>query len=386
MDMREMTGIKTTLIAIIAMYATAMLHAEEIGKEMKSNLQSVEDVKVMRDESVVFCKDLQPHAANLLFAPTKIITVQRANRSQVYKEGVDFILKGRTLTLTKGSRIPVLKYFSEARDDSVYRFKEPDGFIYSPGGVTKHNDYDIEVTYEYRKGNYADLFRGCARSDALTVCKKLAASKPVTICFFGDSITVGAQASGALPVKAKPQRDGYPRLVFNALQKKYPDADMKYFNKAVGGKETTWGLSNMPAIVDTNPDLLVLAFGMNDGSKSSKAYLQNTREMVATVRKKNPDVSILLVAEFSPNPNLGLAKYILRKENRDGLFAMQKELKNCAVVDVGVVSRAMVERKKFCDLSGNNVNHPNDFLHQVYADAAFRALVLGERQKRATSN
>lgn len=29
----------------------------------------------------------------------------------------------------------------------------------------------------------------------------------------------------------------------------------------------------------------------------------------------------------------------------------------------------MVELKKFCDISGNNVNHPNDFMYQVYADA-----------------
>jgi len=371
---------KVIRIAITVMCASAILHAEEIRKEMKSNLQSAVGVRFMKAESVVFCKDLQPRTANLLFEPTKIIKVQRATRSQVYKEGVDFTLEGRTLRLTKNSRIPVLKYFSQTRDEKVYRFKEPGGFIYSPGGVTKHNDYDIEVTYEYQEGDYADLIKECAESDALTVFKKLAASKPVTISFFGDSITVGAKASGALSVKAKPQRDGYPRLVFNALQKKYPDADMNYINKAVGGKETSWGLKNIPVIVETKPDLLVLAFGMNDGQKTSKAYLKNTRKMVAMVRKKNPEVSLLLVAEFSPNPNLNGARYAWRKENRDGLFSMQKELKNCAVVDVGVVSRAMVKRKKFCDLSGNNVNHPNDFLHQVYADAALRALFLGEKQ------
>ena len=27
----------------------------------------------------------------------------------------------------------------------------------------------------------------------------------------------------------------------------------------------------------------------------------------------------------------------------------------------------MLERKNYLDLSGNGVNHPNDFLHRIYA-------------------
>jgi hypothetical protein len=66
------------------MFATAIQPAEGIGKEMKSSLQSAVGVKVMRSEPVVFCVDLQPRSGNLLFEPTKIIKVQRANRSKAY--------------------------------------------------------------------------------------------------------------------------------------------------------------------------------------------------------------------------------------------------------------------------------------------------------------
>ena len=44
---------------------------------------------------------------------------------------------------------------------------------------------------------------------------------------------------------------------------------------------------------------------------------------------------------------------------------MQQKNKNCAVVDVGAVCEDG-QPKKFVDMSGNNINHPNDFLHLIY--------------------
>lgn len=334
--------------------------------------------KTMTAESLVFCSDLQARSANLLFEPTKILKVQGANQSQVFEEGIDFTVNGRTLELTDDSRIPVLQYFRDTKDSKLYRFKEPAGFIYSPGGVKKHNDYDIEVSYEYAEGDYDAFFKNCGQSDSLHVFERLKKGEPVCVAFLGDSISAGAQASGAFLVTAKPNRPGYTKLVFNALQKHYPDAPMRYLNQSSGGKTTTWALTQAPALAAEKPDLLVLAFGMNDATgarTSSRTYLQNTRKLVRMFREANPNSSILLVAEFSPNPNLKqFAQPALRKANRDGLFALQKELENCAVVDVGSVTRPIVARKKFCDVSGNNVNHPNDFLHQVYADAVLRVL------------
>ena len=99
---------------------------------------------------------------------------------------------------------------------------------------------------------------------------------------------------------------------------------MSYINQAVGGKETTWGLEHISGIVEAKPDLFVLALGMNYGAKSNEAYLKNTKDMIAMVRTQNPEVSLVLVAEFSPNPKLSMAKSAKRRQNRDGLFAIQK--------------------------------------------------------------
>ena len=39
-----------------------------------------------------------------------------------------------------------------------------------------------------------------------------------------------------------------------------------------------------------------------------------------------------------------------------------------AVADVTTIWSWLVARKRYLDLSGNGVNHPNDFGHRVYAE------------------
>jgi hypothetical protein len=124
-------------------------------------------------------------------------------------------------------------------------------------------------------------------------------------------------------------------------------------------------------VIDTAPDLVVLAFGMNDGSQGKDTelwYKPNTTGMIDALRAANPDVSIILVAEFSPNPEQANANYGLREQNRAALYDLYSTYGNMAFVDVGAVSRQIAARKKFQDFSGNCLNHPNDFMHTVYAE------------------
>ena len=73
------------------------------------------------------------------------------------------------------------------------------------------------------------------------------------------------------------------------------------------------------------------------------------------------------MAEFSPNPEWGNANYERRKQNRDALYALYSKYDNMGFVDVGALSRKIAIRKKFQDFSGNNINHPNDYMHAIYA-------------------
>lgn len=43
--------------------------------------------------------------------------------------------------------------------------------------------------------------------------------------------------------------------------------------------------------------------------------------------------------------------------------------------NVKMIVDAMLEHKEFCDYSGNNINHPNDFFVRIYAQTLLRTLI-----------
>lgn len=330
------------------------------------------DPKLMENESVVFCSDVQPRSAQLLFRPAEIQTVQRANRSQVFTNGIDYTVDANGLiSLTPDSRIPVLDYYAAATDATFYRFVDTNGIpFYSPGGTYKHSDYDVVVTYTHTLGSLDELEAGNWASKLTSPIYLLRTQQPFNITFFGDSITFGAQASSLAP-GAEPFAPAYPMQIVEALKAQFGYSQINYANKAVGGKTSTWGLQEIQQVIDTDPDLVVLAFGMNDasGNTPTSTYKQNTEGMIQALRAANPNVGIVLVAEFSPNPEWENAHYELRAQNRDALHDLYSNYENMAFVDVGAVSRPIAARKKFQDFSGNDLNHPNDFLHKIYADS-----------------
>ena len=337
------------------------------------------DAARMENESVVFCSDLDPRRARLLFDPTKVESVRSANGATTYEEGKDYrLLDHGRMELTPNSRIPVLKYYGDKADkkSQLYGFKDSKGrAFYSPGDNQKHNDYDVVVTYTHANGLLEQLMNGAWEAGMTTALKKLEFKQPLKVAFFGDSITFGAQAS-SLGAGCPPNAPAYPQQVINALKSLYGYSDIQFVNPSVGGKNSEWGLQEIKQVTGASPDLVVLAFGMNDASGRMKTekYRANIEGMIKVLRGQNPNVSILLVAEFSPNPEWPAANYPLRAQNRESLYSLHKAYENTAFVDVGMVSRRMAERKKFQDFSGNNINHPNDFLHRIYADLIMKTL------------
>lgn len=345
-------------------------------QSMKSKTEMKKNPKILRrmeEETVVFCSDLEPfRAARLLFHPVKILHVENAGGTLLFEENEDYVITSDgTLLLTESSRIPTLQYYSvRGQDDHYYRFNDVNGkAFYSSGGNDKHDLYDIVVTYTYAESSLDALYKGSWESGLTSAIAALKEKQPVNIAFFGDSITAGLQAV--------PDSRAYaPRLV-SALKEQFGYDNLTYINKAVSGKTSVWGLQGISGVMDACPDLVVLAFGMNDasGNVSSAQYKENMELMITRLRAANPDVSIILVAEFSPNPAWEYAHYELRSQNRDALFDLYLKYKNTAFVDVGAVSRQIQARKKFQDFSANNLNHPNNFMYKVYAELILQVFV-----------
>lgn len=67
---------------------------------------------------------------------------------------------------------------------------------------------------------------------------------------------------------------------------------------------------------------------------------------------------------MNPNPKIGWD--INQKYQGQWLKEIAAE-KGCAVVDFYAIHKNILKYKNFVSTSGNNINHPNDWLIRVYA-------------------
>jgi hypothetical protein len=111
--------------------------------------------------------------------------------------------------------------------------------------------------------------------------------------------------------------------------------------------------------------------------------VKNTREIIRKVREKKADCEFLLVATSLPNPILTDPKakfWGYQEEHMTALSEIAKDTAGVAVADIGGVHRYMQQRKRFVDMTSNNVNHPNDFFYRVHAQFLAGMLIDGEAQ------
>ena len=193
--------------------------------------------------------------------------------------------------------------------------------------------------------------------------KRLLDRQPLTIVVLGDSISAGANASGLYD--SPPFQPPYPELVRRQLAERF-QSEVILKNLSVGGKDTAWGVSQVEKVIAEKPDLVVLAFGMNDSAgRTPKSFQENTQAMIAGIREQQPDCEFILVASMLGNRDWVRLKSEYFPQYRDALQELVAP--HIALADLTSIWSTFLELKKDWDLSGNGVNHPNDFGHRVYA-------------------
>jgi lysophospholipase L1-like esterase len=317
--------------------------------------------------------DGQPAEANLLFEPSNFIHVQNVALTKTYTEGKDFIIDGRVLRLTKNSTAPFLNY------EDLYH-KNPhatpgvmhtlDGgyLTFAPSSFfAKHS---VVVTYEHEQ-KWTGPVPDSKRRFLPRTFEKLENGSPFTLVVYGDSISAGANASGQNVFP--PFMPRWSDLVADQLEQTY-GVNINYINTAIGGNRTDRRLKLVDHYVTRHrPDLVILGFGMNDAggvALSTEAFMKNMRYIMQSVRKQNPNVEFILLMSLQPNScwrDLGLMEeYLdaLKKEEGPGI----------ALVDVWSIHGYLLKHKTYWDMTGNHVNHPNDFLVRIYAQAILASL------------
>lgn len=322
--------------------------------------------------------DAQPKAS-LLFKPDKIVSVTSATREIQYEVDRDYVFDQPTgtLRLPPGSRIPFKTM------DELYPLMTSDlpKIARQQGDKTRGVFFDndagyhrlqAEVLYDFSPGQWkgpTPEFTG----DALPrVLNKLRSKQPVKIFLSGDSISAGYNASQF--THAKPGCPPYGELFALALEQHY-GSRVTFKNYAVGGWTAGRGLKQAveEPLGAEKPDLMIVAFGMNDVfARDAAAYQKNIRGIMDAIHKDSPETEFLLVASMVGNAEWGMPMEQF-SNYRDAL----KELcgPGVALADLTAIWEELLRHKSFYDLTGNGVNHPNDFGHLVYAQAILSLLV-----------
>ncbi len=321
---------------------------------------------LVREETVVFVGERD--TAPLLFAPTEILSVTDYARAVTYQAGKDFTVTPHGLARTDGSAAPFWDpavLYGAAPNHQYTVLEKADGrFIYFSGCAS--NPYQLRVTY--RHADRWDGFVPPATPGKLPAARAaLQNGGTLKIGILGDSISVGCGSSRieSLP----PLEPGYPERFAARLKEAFPAADISLENVSVGGKNSTWGIERADEFTAA-PDLAVIAFGMND-SLTPDEFAANITAIIGRLRAANPAVECVLMATMLPNAEAfkwfhGQDKY---EAPLQALAADDPSLVLCPMTSM---SDALYRRgKRFYDINSNNINHPNDFLHQVYADTLF---------------
>lgn len=325
---------------------------------------------VIEGESVLFIKDPATGEARaaVLFPVEEVRTVRNSAGDVTYEAGRDFVWKAgsREIVLPADSRIVSQTPADLRRPRKSQRYelthRDGNGEIFF-GGELEYAARQTCITYTHA----ADQWKGpLPRFDASALPQSVAALKnrqPLRIVLLGDSISAGANASALYD--RPPFQPAYPELLRRHLQER-SGSPVSMTNLAVGGTDTHWGLTQIDKALEAQPDLMILAFGMNDSARHSAAdYEATTRRMIEQVRVRRPACEFILVASMLGNRDWITLRHEAFPEYRAALTKLCGP--GIALADLTAVWTGFLELKRDWDQTGNGVNHPNDFGHRVYA-------------------
>lgn len=320
----------------------------------------------IHDETIVFIQE--GHAlptGNLLFPAKAILSVRDVYLDRQYKEGRDWIQSGQRIIRTDSSRMP---YFQ--KEELVYA-QEKKGISQPgklPGTFVLFSEQElirsrqIAVTYipDRTQGSYPKQLHPSDKLPQTT--EKLARKQPLHVVFWGNSIETGANSSGFMHVP--PFMPNWAQLFVYQLRRQF-DGPISFANLAVGGKTADWGLQEINQVIEQQPDLVVIGFGMNDGTFRIPAdtFTNRIKQIVHRVRNLQPHCEFIVITPMLANPNA--IQDQLQYEYRQPLLAL--ETKGVAIADMTYWHRWLLTHKSYQDITGNNINHPNDYLARWYA-------------------
>lgn len=315
---------------------------------------------------------------NLMFPAENIVEICQHSTGVVYRNGVDYLHHPGDdfITRPETSRIPFfpesalhpvenLRLYPAVDANAVNNAVDGGNLLFDNAGFFALNQIDITYTATGMPDFVPEL---SVQSDRLPRFRaKLAAGEKLRATLIGDSISAGFNATKF--VNIPPFAPGYMEQVCNEL-------DITLINRAVEGTGIRHAFQIEKEYLSDAPDLLVIAYGMNDFSNLPVAdYLIHLQKLIDNCRAVNKHTEFLIVTAMSGNP---LWKFTI--PGPDALYAaglrqaVSAMPPYAALADVAKVWQKFLKRKSFYDLTGNGVNHPNDYGHRIYASTILQIL------------
>jgi lysophospholipase L1-like esterase len=317
--------------------------------------------RTMHHESVMFVAAAGAAAhANLLFRPDRILAVNDASDVISYEEAADYRIdsEARQIIRPPWSRMTCVSPETTRAAD----------------GAVRHN-WMVAVSYTHDGDRWNGFVPENAAAQLSRVSRRLERCDPLTICLTGDSISEGYDASGFHHLR--PEQPPFGSLVAAGLSER-SGASIQFHNFATAGWTTEDALWDTERITLAKPDLVMVAFGMNDASYAGvDEYIANVSSLLTRIRADVRHVEFVVISPMLPTPECDWLVHARFGEYRDALAALSCE--GVALADVTTLWTELAARKDPHHLSGNGSNHPNDFGHRIYAQTILTTLGYGSR-------
>jgi lysophospholipase L1-like esterase len=316
---------------------------------------------------------------SLLFSASEVLEIRRPYTGEIYTPGTDYVFdqENKLISLPVGSKIPTLAYNSlyPPYGSATFHHKDHIHDIYWAEGHYFH-DLQVEITYEH-PGTEWRTWAGPVHKSAASILTrtfaKLLGGQALNVVLLGDSISVGANASGFVGINVKPFSPPFGDLLVSGLTAQYGSA-IQYTNLSVGGKDSAWGITMTNTVNGLNPDLVLIGFGMNDvnGGVSTTSYKNNMKLIMSRIRAVHPNCEFILIATMLANPEWEATSLSRFQSFRNVLESLTGY--GVVLADMTTIWSKLLEHKSYVSLTGNNINHPNDFGHRLYAQVLYTLL------------
>jgi len=377
------------LLILCAVFMSGFFSAPDTAKaEMLYNIDDmllpIWEGNVAQSESVLIVEEADGTVlpVRLLYDIESVLSVKNSALTKTYEYGKDYLIDQGRLAIIKTGAIPRLTYEQFHPQSGRPGFENKNGgYILWEEGAYFHS-LQIVVTYTHN-GAYPGKVPESKGNLLPRTASLLKSKSPVTIVIYGDSLCEGGNSSGNPMINVSPHLPIFPDMVLSRLKCTYGYKDITLINRAVGGTDSAWGVANIrEKFSGKAADLVILGFGTNDIATAPETYASNISKLISGISRLSPDAEYILLSPLYCNENA--VNFFGNQVNFiDGLY--QAEKKGVAFADVMQVHKDLLAEKNYADMTGNNINHINDYLARVYAQVILKTMSDGN-YKTASDN